>query len=777
MHAARALRIGVFALAVWGLDAQVRYTIHSFAGGGSLGDGGPATQALLYHVEGIAADGAGNIYIADTDGHRIRKVERTGRITTLAGDGIAGDRDGFAARFSLPYGICVDVSGNVYVADLGNRKVRRIRPDGSVTAVPGLELRAPRNVAVARDGSLYVADFEAHRVYRVAADGAVSVAAGSGRRGYAGDGGPAADAALAYPAALAVDLEGALYIGDTGNQVVRRVAGGRIHTVLAATAATGLAVDATNLLWAADSGSGRLLRRTPDGRTAAWSAPARDVAVLADGTVLYSAGAVLRKFEFGLPDTVVAGNPAAIGDGGDARRAVLRQPSALARDPFGNLYVAERGAARIRIIAPDGRIATVNGAPGEIPAALAADAAGNLYVADPRNHRIRRISRSGAVSILAGTGEPGWTGDGGEAPRARLNAPSGVAAAPDGRIWILDAGNAALRVVEGSRIRTVASELRDARGVTALAGGAALVLAGRRGIRIDAAGGMAIREIPGAVPEPLALAAAGDDWLIASAAHRIYRLTPDNRVEVAAGRGEAGAAGDGGPAEAAELALPAALLAADDGAVYVADEGAGRVRVLRPAAEDPPAPAAAFEVRHAATGRTGPLAPGQLALVATAAPDPEIRWNGAPVATARADGAGWWILTPRDAAGSAAVEVAGGGSVTVSIVEAAPGVFAENGAAQAWNQDGTRNGPANPAPRGSVIAFYGTGEGVREQPVRVFLDGAEAEVRFAGPAPGYPGVFQVNIRAPNGFFPAGPQELVLWVGEARSQPGVALWIR
>lgn len=779
-------------LALLPLGAQVRYSIHGFAGGGSLGDGGPAAQALLWHVEGLAADGAGNVYLADTDNHRIRKVDRAGRITTLAGDGIAGYRDGAAARFTLPYGVSADLLGNVYVADLGNRRVRKIQPDGVVSTVAGLELRAPRNVAVARDGSLYVADFEAHRVYRVSAGGAVSVAAGTGTRGYTGDGGLAADAALAYPAGLAVDQEGALFVGDTGNKVVRRVAGGMITTVLAASGATGVAVDTANALWVADAGSGRLLRRNPDGRTTAWASAARDVAVLADGTVLLAEDNLVKKFEFGVPNTIFAGNPAAIGDNGEARSAVLRSPAALARDALGNVYIAERAAHRIRAVTTSGTIVTVAGmgvagfagdggaatrAQFDSPAGLAVDAAGNIYVADQRNHRIRRITRAGAMATVAGTGEAGFAGDGGEARSARLNLPAGIAITPDGRLWILDAGNAAVRIVEGTRIRTVATELRGARGITALADGAVLVLAERRVIRIDAVGSLAVRELPAAIEDPVAVAALDAGWLISSAAHRIYRVTDDNRAKLVAGSGEPGAAGDGGAAETAQLVLPVALLEGDEGRVYVADEAAGRVRFLRPEASVPPPADPVVEVLHAATRQPGALAPGQLAIVRTRLAEPEIRWNGAVLPRLAQDADGWLVLTPRDAAGAATVAVAGGGSTSVPLAEAAPGLFADGGVARAFNEDGARNQPGHPAARGSVVTLFATGEGVTARPVRLTIAGLEAEVLFAGPAPGYPGLLQVNARVPGGFFPAGLQEAVLWVGDARSQPGVALWIR
>lgn len=273
------------------------------------------------------------------------------------------------------------------------------------------------------------------------------------------------------------------------------------------------------------------------------------------------------------------------------------------------------------------------------------------------------------------------------------------------------------------------------------------------------------------------MAALDAGWLISSAAHRIYRVTDDNRAELVAGSGEPGAAGDGGAAETAQLVLPVALLEGDEGRVYVADEAAGRVRFLRPEASVPPPADPVVEVLHAATRQPGALAPGQLAIVRTRLAEPEIRWNGAVLPRLAQDADGWLVLTPRDAAGAATVAVAGGGSTSVPLAEAAPGLFADGGVARAFNEDGARNQPGHPAARGSVVTLFATGEGVTARPVRLTIAGLEAEVLFAGPAPGYPGLLQVNARVPGGFFPAGLQEAVLWVGDARSQPGVALWIR
>src|SRR5579863_10369265 len=140
------------------------YTIDTVAGSSAVGDGGPATAAALSDAEGVAVDSAGNIYIADANDHRIRKIANDGTISTVAGDGFPGfTGDGgpaSAARLNTPYGIAVDRAGNLYIADLGNNRVRKIGPDGVIVTVPGTDaLLSPRNVALDPAGNLYISEF------------------------------------------------------------------------------------------------------------------------------------------------------------------------------------------------------------------------------------------------------------------------------------------------------------------------------------------------------------------------------------------------------------------------------------------------------------------------------------------------------------------------------------------------------------------------------------------------------------------------------------------
>src|SRR5205085_2718729 len=241
--------------------ARVIYRVETVAGSARIGDGGPAIAAQLSNILGVAADRSGDLYIADTVNHRTRKVSRDGIITTLAGTGIAvfsGDGGpAAAAQLNLPYGLAADMAGFVYVADLGNQRVRRISPQGTIFTVAGNGRKAassdggaateaglltPRNVVVDAAGNLYFSEFEGHRVRKVTPDGRIFTAAGTGLPGFRGDGGPALLAQLNYPAGLAIDQSGLLYIADSRNNRVRNVFdSGVIGTVLRVSPSTALA--------------------------------------------------------------------------------------------------------------------------------------------------------------------------------------------------------------------------------------------------------------------------------------------------------------------------------------------------------------------------------------------------------------------------------------------------------------------------------------------------------------------------------------------------------
>jgi len=317
--------------------SDVSYIIDTFAGSDLVGDDGAATAAELRNAHGIALDRQGDLYIADTDNHRVRKITAAGIISTLVGNGHAGfaGDDGPAALGLLnsPYGLAVDAAGNVYIADYGNQRVRKVSPDGMIVTVAGTgqkgssgdggpataaQLMSPRNLAIDSVGNLYVSEFEGHRVRRIARDGSIGTVAGTGVAGLNLDPNsasmPAITAQLAYPAGLAIDQYDALYIADSRNNLVRRVWGGNIVTALDGRSnpnfllysPTGIAIDASGFLYVTDS------------------------------------TAYVRKLYAGqLAAVAGTGDPGYSGDGGYAVSARLNGPHDLAFDASGHLYIAD----------------------------------------------------------------------------------------------------------------------------------------------------------------------------------------------------------------------------------------------------------------------------------------------------------------------------------------------------------------------------------------------------------------------------------------------------
>jgi sugar lactone lactonase YvrE len=213
---------------------------------GFSGDGGPATAARLYNPSGVAVGSDGTLYIADLNNHRVRKVTPDGLISTVAGasSGFAGDGGPAAsARLAGPQGVTVDGSGNLYIADTGNRRVRKVTADGKITTVAGsgsagsggdngpavsAQLGEVRGIAVDSAGTVYIVDQANNVVRKVTADGKISAVAGTGKPGFEGDGGPAAAAQFRQPFGVAVDCVDTLYITDYGNNRVRRISSARL---------------------------------------------------------------------------------------------------------------------------------------------------------------------------------------------------------------------------------------------------------------------------------------------------------------------------------------------------------------------------------------------------------------------------------------------------------------------------------------------------------------------------------------------------------------------
>ena len=293
---------------------------------GFSGDGGPATSARLNFPQGVAVDSGGNLYIADTYNDVIRKVTlASGVITTVAGIGeslgSAGD-GGLATQALLdePFGVAVDSGGSLYIADTANSEIRKVTAGGVITTVVGgsattAQLNGPQGVAVDAGGNLYIADTGDSVVLKVA-NGTITVVTGDGNQGYSGDGGPAVQAEVNQPYGVAVDSGGNVYIADSANYRVRKVAAGVITTVAGngtpsysgdggvATSAQldwpgAVAVDAAGNLYIADVANCRIRKVTVASGIITTVAGAGPWGYAGDNTY-YTAGRTFTQFSVGL---------------------------------------------------------------------------------------------------------------------------------------------------------------------------------------------------------------------------------------------------------------------------------------------------------------------------------------------------------------------------------------------------------------------------------------------------------------------------------------------
>jgi uncharacterized protein (TIGR03437 family) len=442
--------------------------ISTVSGNNAVGISGDGVALKLAMVSpfGVAVDSSGVMYVAELGSNRIRKIDTSGNITTAIGDGTQGFAgDGGApnkVEMSLPTSVQVDSSGNLYFTDSLNNRIRKlsggnvntyagnglVSRSGDGGAATSAQLNTPLGVAVDAAGNLYVADSLNNLVRRVDPKGVITTFAGNGTAGFGGDGGAATSAQLNGPQGLAVDSAGNLYIADTQNARVRKVSGGTISTVAgsgtsgfggdggAATGAQlnapfGVALDAAGNLYIAEFGNNRIRK------------------VGTNGNITTIAGTGVSGYS---------------GDGGAATSALLNGPQSVVVDGSGNVFIADTGNNRVRKIGSTGVIATVagNGIAGFSgdggpainaqvgnPSALAVDSVGNIYIADG-SARVRKMFLSGVISTIAGGGNRGYSGDGGNAFLAQLNGPSSLAISSTGALFVADTLNNAVRMLQVS---------------------------------------------------------------------------------------------------------------------------------------------------------------------------------------------------------------------------------------------------------------------------------------------------------------------------------------
>ena len=641
-----------------GVSTRVAGTGSQF---GPVGDDGPATEATLVFPADLALDGSGNLYIADSADHRIRKVDTAGVITTFAGTGDLGDSgdDGQAteAKINAPQGVAVDGAGNVYIADTVNNRIRKVDSSGVITAFAGTgdygyrdfddgrpairaHLRRPEDVEVDGSGNIYIADTRSHRIRKVDSSGIITTVAGRGVRGVRGDGGPATSAGVEWPVGIALDGSGNLYITQVKNERIRKVDSSGIITTVAfgdhefggdgrrATAAllnrpADVAVDRAGNLYIADRDNHRIRK------------------VNSSGIITTFAG---------------TGTEGGSGDGGQATEAQLKDPNGVAVDRSGNVYIAAQLNHRVRKVDSSGTITAFAGT-GAVgfsgdggpatearvsrPHGVAVDRAGNVYIVDWDKHRVRKVDSSGTITTIAGTGTEGFGGDGGPATEAFFNYPTFVAVDGAGNVYIADSKNHRIRKVDSSGL------------ITTFAG------TGTAGYSFRENGGPATSA---RLNEPwgVAVDGAGNLYIADTLNHQIRKVDTNGLITTIAGTERGGFSGDGGPATSARLNQPVGIAVDGSGNIYFADFLNDRIRKLTlpqpplPPPNRPPTVTLSCEPCEVERG-------GEAMLTATAS-DPEgdplaYSWSASDGVIAGPDDTAAVLWTAPDQAGTVTISV------------------------------------------------------------------------------------------------------------------------
>jgi streptogramin lyase len=626
------------------IDSQGR--LKNVVGSGAYGfsgDGGPAAQAQLQVPAGLTFDAQGNLYIADRANHRVRKVNKRGIITTVAGNGTAGfSGDGgpaTQASLNLPSGVVVDKQGNLYISDRSNNRVRVVNTKGIIKTfagtgndgyhgdnMPALKatLDKPFGLALDKNDNLYIADRGNNRIRKIDSSGLISTVAGDGGFFFIGDNGPAYRASIASPTGVTVDGKGNIYIADFANNRIRIVDKlGMIRTLM------GTGQQDYN----GDSELGRETNlHLPFG-----------VALDKNGDLL-----VIDRSHYRIRKLIMKGNKVTTlagngikqfgGDGGPSQGANLEFPHGIDVDSKDNVIFADKAHYRIRKITPQGIISTIvgtgirgntgDGKPalkasvfptrmrlndkGEIffisPSGfvslvrkvnakgiineyittgdadyqkavmasgsgastksgitvisqfsdLALDKKGNVYLADRINHQIRKLAPNGKIKTIAGTGDSSYYGDGGPATQAAFRDPVAITLDKAGNLYVADAANNMVRKINTKGI------------ISTIAGNGKHKDSGDGGPALQAS----LRSVDSLVFSP-----SGELHVVETNTHHIRKIKKDGTIVTVAGRaGIQGNFGDGGPATKAMLKQPADIAFDSKGNMYITDMGNNSIR-------------------------------------------------------------------------------------------------------------------------------------------------------------------------------------------------------
>jgi uncharacterized protein (TIGR03437 family) len=624
-----------------------QYSVTTIAGGAPPATPVSATGISIGQPRRLAADSSGNIYF--TSGNCVFEITAAGSLVLVAGTsrpGFSGDNGpAVNAQLNLPVGLAVDSSGNVYIADSLNNRIRVVNSSGIINTFAGTgaigyagavgdagqanqaQLYLPGGVAVDKNGNVYIADTGHSLIREVTTDGNINSIAGDGYAGYSGDSLPPLTGQVNKPQDVALDSSGNVYIADTGNSAIRIIYGPKTTVVNS----TGASL-AGMLNTFAGNGAVGYLGDSGIAYQASITSPS-SVAVDPSGNVYFTQpynGTIRQVNTKGLINTIVGlGVMGFSGDGAIASKALLNTPMGVATDSQGNLYIADTINNRIRkVVGFAGNISTYAGngvlsysgdggpatkAQFNTPQGVAVDSGGNFYVADSANNVVRKVTAGGVVSTFAGNGTGGFGGDSGAATGAQLNSPHGVAVDSAGNVYIADTGNSRIRQVSGGVISTIAGS-----GTVGYSGdggsGTGAQLNSPTSVAVDRSGTVYIADFGNNVIRKLSGGAistvagngrqgySGDggagtqaqlngpqgvgvdsagNVYIADTLNNRVRRLSGGNIQTIAGIGIPGNGGDGGPATSAELAAPTGLAVDSAGSVYVSN-GSSSVRKIYP---------------------------------------------------------------------------------------------------------------------------------------------------------------------------------------------------
>ncbi len=592
-------------------------------GPGSLDGTGAAAQ--FDQAGAGVSDPLGNVYICDTQNHAIRKVTAAGVVTTIAGrSGIPGFSDGIssAALFRSPKGICRDAAGNLYVADTGNEVIRKIAVDGSVSTLAGTVgvggyndgpaaqaiFNSPFGIAVNSSGTLFVADRNNHVIRSLSTAQVVTTLAGLGTQFGSLDG-TGANALFFWPMGLILNGSGDLVVADSGNSTLREITPAGVVTTLAGIAQSSGSADGTNLvakfntatalylepagtILVADTGNHTFRRVTSagavttifgqagvagyqDGRdtNTLFNSPA-GIVVRPGGSILLvdSGNYLLRSSTVDGIVSTLAGTPYRQGSAnGTLLDSRYLNPQGMALGSDGTLYIADTGNQTLRKISPNGQVTKLAGQVGVVgsadgfasatfngPQAIAVDGAGNVYVADTGNHTIRKVLPSGEVQTFAGkAGNPGnITGPGSS---ARFDRPSGIAVDANGNIYVADTNNQVIQIISpGGMVSTFAGVPRQQGYIDSRYGAATFTF-----------------------PQGVAFGPSGNLLVADTGSGLIRTVSPAGYVVTLAGLGGVFGSADG-DGFLTRFAVPIALSADSAGNIFVIDRGGNTLRKVLP---------------------------------------------------------------------------------------------------------------------------------------------------------------------------------------------------